>query len=301
MEDYLITLKDETFDGTFPFTPHYFDNNAFQMHYVDEGSGEPIVLVHGDPTWGYLYRNFIHALARHQRCIVPDHMGMGKSGIPQEQYPYRLQHHIANFENLLLHLDLHDVTLVLHDWGGPVGLGFATRHPERVKRLVLMNTWAFAPWPGGPFPRLLEIIRSARGEKFVLEKNGYLEPALLGTTFHIENLTQEVMDAYRAPFPTPASRLALLCWSRDIPVSEADPSYAEMKRIERGLSRFLDTPTLLVWGMRDPVLSEPVLRTWQSIYPRAITYEIEDASHFLQEDAPARIVNCIGEFLEANP
>ena len=297
----MITLKDETFDGTFPFTPHYFDNNAFQMHYVDEGSGEPIVLVHGDPTWGYLYRNFIHALARHQRCILPDHMGMGKSGIPQEQYPYRLQHHIANFENLLLHLDLRDVTLVLHDWGGPVGLGFATRHPERVKRLVLMNTWAFAPWPGGPFPRLLEIIRSARGEKFVLEKNGYLEPALLGTTFHIENLTQEVMDAYRAPFPTPASRLALLCWSRDIPISEADPSYAEMKRIERGLPEFLDTPTLLVWGMRDPVLSEPVLRTWQSIYPRAITYEIEDASHFLQEDAPARIVSCIEEFLAANP
>jgi cis-3-alkyl-4-acyloxetan-2-one decarboxylase len=301
MEVYLINLKDETFDGTFPFTPHYFDNNGFQMHFVDEGSGEPIVLVHGDPTWGYLYRNFIHALARHQRCIVPDHMGMGKSGVPQEPYPYRLEHHIANFENLLLHLDLHDITLVLHDWGGPVGLGFATRHPERVKRLVLMNTWAFAPWPGGSFPRLLEMIRSARGEKFVLEKNGYLEPALLGTTFHIENLTQEVMDAYRAPFPTPASRLALLCWSRDIPVSEADPSYAEMKRIERGLPQFINTPTLLVWGMRDPVLSEPVLRTWQSIYPRAITYEIEDASHFLQEDAPARIVNCIEEFLAANP
>ena len=210
----MITLKDETFDGTFPFAPRYFDRNGFQMHYVDEGSGEPVVLVHGDPTWGYLYRNFIHALARHHRCIVPDHMGMGKSGVPQEPYPYRLQHHIANFENLLLYLDLRDITLVLHDWGGPVGLGFATRHPERVKRLVLMNTWAFAPWPGGPFPRLLEIIRSARGEKFVLEKNGYLEPALLGTTFHIENLTRVVMDAYRAPFPTPESRLALLCWSR---------------------------------------------------------------------------------------
>jgi len=301
MEAVLITLKDETFDGTFPFAPRYFDHNGFQMHFVDKGSGEPVVLVHGDPTWGYLYRNFIHALARHHRCIVPDHMGMGKSGVPQEPYPYRLQHHIANFENLLLYLDLRDITLVLHDWGGPVGLGFATRHPERVKRLVLMNTWAFAPWPGGPFPRLLEIIRSARGEKFVLEKNGYLEPALLGTTFHIENLTRVVMDAYRAPFPTPESRLALLCWSRDIPVSERDPSYAEMKRIERGLPQFLDTPALLVWGMNDPVLSEPVLRTWQSTYPRAITYEIEDASHFLQEDAPARIVNCIEEFLEANP
>src|SRR5262252_6960113 len=145
MEIALIALKDETFDGTFPFTPHYFDNNGFQMHYVDEGSGEPIVLVHGDPTWGYLYRNFIHALARHRRCIVPDHMGMGKSSVPQAPYPYRLQHHITNFEALMLHLDLRNITLVLHDWGGPVGLGFAVRHAARIKRLVLMNTWAFAP------------------------------------------------------------------------------------------------------------------------------------------------------------
>src|SRR5260221_921410 len=281
MEDHLITLKDETFDGTFPFTPHYFDNNAFQMHYVDEGSGEPIVLVHGDPTWGYLYRNFIHALARHQRCILPDHMGMGKSGIPQEQYPYRLQHHIANFENLLLHLDLHDLTLVLHDWGGPVGLGFATRHPERIRRLVLMNTWAFAPWPGGPFPRLLQLIRSERGEGFVLQKNGYLEPALKGTTHYPEHLTETIMQGYRAPFPTPESRLAMLCWSRDIPMQETDASYAEVKRIEQNLPLFRHTPLLLVWGMRDPVLSPSLLKLWQRVYPHAQTYELEDASHFL--------------------
>src|SRR5258708_4413738 len=229
------------------------------MHFVDEGSGEPIVLVHGDPTWGYLYRNFIHALARRQRCIVPDHMGMGKSGIPQEPYPYRLQHHIANFENLLLHLDLRNITLVLHDWGGPVGLGFATRHPERIKRLVLMNTWAFAPWPGGPFPRLLELIRSERGEAFVLKKNGYLEPALLGTTNHSARLKGVVMDAYKAPFPTPESRLAMLCWSRDIPVQESDISYAEMKRIERALPQFSNIPILLIWGMHDPVLPASVL------------------------------------------
>src|SRR2546421_8657445 len=301
MEAFLIAIKDETFDGTFPFAPHYFDNNGFQMHFVDEGSGEPVVLVHGDPTWGYLYRNFIHALARHQRCIVPDHMGMGKSGVPQEPYPYRLQHHIANFENLLLHLDLRDITLVLHDWGGPVGLGFATRHPERVKRLVLMNTWAFAPWPGGPFPRLLEIIRSERGEAFVLKRNGYLEPALLGTTYHSEKMTTSVLEAYRAPFSTPESRLAMLCWSRDIPVQESDVSYAEMKYIEKGLSQFSEIPILLVWGMQDPVLSPSVLQRWQQLYPQAVTYELEDASHFLQEDAPERIVQCIETFLKANP
>lgn len=164
-----------------------------------------------------------------------------------------------------------------------------------------MNTWAFAPWPGGPFPRLLEIIRSERGEAFVLRKNGYLEPALLGTTYHSENLTGAIMEAYRAPFPTPESRLAMLCWSRDIPVQETDVSYAEMKRIEHGLSLFQEIPVLLVCGMLDPVIPTAVLRRWQQVYPQAKTYELEDASHFLQEDAPERIVRWIEGFLKTNP
>lgn len=297
----MIDIKNETFDGTFPFGPHYNDVNGFAMHFVDEGNGEPIVLVHGDPTWGYLYRKFIPILSSHHRCIVPDHMGMGKSGTPKERYPYRLRHHVANLEALLLGLKLDNLTLVLHDWGGPVGLGFAARHPHRIKRLVLMNTWAFARWPSGPFPRLLELIRSEKGEKFVLEKNGYLEPALLGTIHYPENLTKSVLEAYRAPYPTPESRLALLCWSRDIPVSERDPSWGEMKRIEQGLAQFTETPVLLLWGMRDPVLPPSVLLMWQRIYPQATTHEIDDASHFLQEDAPERVVTWIEEFLEANP
>ena len=297
----MLAIKDETFGGTFPFAPHYFTVNGFDMHYVDEGSGEAVVMVHGDPTWGYLYRNFIPSLSEQYRCVVPDLMGMGKSDVPQDRLLYRLEQHCANLEALLLHLNVWNITLVLHDWGGPVGLGFATLHPERIKRLVLMNTWAFAPWPCGTFPRLLEIIRSERGEAFVLKRNGYLEPALLGTTYHSEGLTQTVMEAYRAPFPTPESRLAMLCWSRDIPVQESDVSYAEMKRIEQGLSRFNSIPILLVWGMQDPVLSPEVLRRWQHVYPHAITHEIEDASHFLQEDAPERIVGEIKVFLRANP
>jgi len=296
----VIGIKDETFGGTFPFVPHYREINGFQMHYFDEGRGEPVVLLHGDPTWGYLYRGFIPALVQSRRCIVPDHMGMGKSGSPRAPSPYRLAHHRANFEALVLALDLREITLVLHDWGGPVGLGVAVRHPGRIKRLVLMNTWAFAPWPGGPLPRLLEVIRSPRGERFVLERNVYLEPALTGTTHHPERLTRAVLDAYLAPFPTPESRLALLCWSRDIPVVDTDPSYAEMKEIEERLSQFAGTPVLVVWGMRDPVLNESVLRTWQRIYPRAEIIEIEDASHFLQEDAPERVVDAIGAFLRTS-
>ena len=297
----MLGIEEETFEGTFPFPPRYYSGNGFAMHFVDIGSGEPIVMLHGDPTWGYLYRHFISPLAQRYRCIVPDHMGMGKSDVPQDRSLYCLEHHIANLEGLLLHLDVHDITLLLHDWGGPVGLGFATRYPERIKRLVLMNTWAFAPWPGGPFPRLLELIRSERGEAFVLKKNGYLEPALTGTTYHTNHLTGTVMAAYHAPFPTPESRLAMLCWSRDIPVQETDGSYAEMKRIEQGLSQFSQIPILLIWGMRDPVLSPLVLQQWQRLYPQARTHELEDASHFLQEDAPSRIVQWLEVFLKATP
>lgn len=296
----MIGIKDETFGGSFPFAPHYYSINGFDMHYVDEGMGEPVVMLHGDPTWSYLYRAFIPTLSRHYRCIVPDHMGMGKSGVPLEPYPYRLQHHIANLEALLLHLDVQNITLVVHDWGGPAGLGFAVRHPQRIKRLVLLNTWAFAHWPGGPFPRLLDIIRSERGENFVLKRNGYLEPALTGTTHHTENLTPTVMEAYKAPYPASETRTALLCWSRDIPVQESDPSFADMKRIEERLPQFRNIPILIIWGMKDPVLPPSVLRLWQQLYPQAITHEIEDASHFLQEDAPERVVGYIDEFLKTN-
>ncbi len=297
----MLTIRDETFNGLYPFTPHYYSRHGIDIHYVDEGSGEPVVMVHGDPTWSFLYRTFVPPLSQHHRCIVPDHMGMGKSSIPQERSLYRLEPHCANLEALLLHLNLYDITLILHDWGGPVGLGFATHHPERIKRLVLMNTWAFAPWPGGAFPRLLEIIRSERGEAFVQRKNGYLEPALIGTTYHSEKLTNTVLEAYRAPFPTPESRLAMLCWSRDIPVQETDASYTEMKRIEDGLPQFNAKPVLLVWGMQDPVIPPSILHRWQQLYPHATTHEIEDASHFLQEDAPDRIIPMIETFLKTNP
>jgi cis-3-alkyl-4-acyloxetan-2-one decarboxylase len=295
----MIEIRNETFEGTFPFAPHYFRVNGFDMHFVDEGQGEPLLFLHGDPTWGYLWRKIVAPLSRDYRCVVPDHMGMGKSGNPREPNPYRLHHHSANLEALVLGLDLRNLTLVLHDWGGPVGLFFAARHRSRIKRLVLLNTWAFAPWPGGPLPKLLEIIRSARGEKFVLEKNGYLEPALMGTTYHAEQITPAVLAAYRAPFPTPESRLALLCWSRDIPLQESDPSYANMKCVESALPELADILTLLIWGMRDPILPPSVLKMWHERLPNAATVEIEDASHFLQEDAPERILAAIEDFLKA--
>ncbi len=295
-----MNLANNTFNGTFPFVPHYLDMGEWRMHYVDEGNGEPVVLVHGDPTWGFIYRKFIAPISENYRCIVPDHMGMGKSGVPKTPYPYRLLHHINNFEALMLSLSLTDITLVLHDWGGPVGLGFAVRHPKLIKRLVLMNTWAFAQWPGGTFPRIIEIIRSERGDNFVLKRNGYVKNAILGTTYNRTKITESIFGTYLAPYPTPESRLALLCWSRDIPVNETDPSYQNMKQIEENLNLFEKLPILLIWGMQDPVLRPSVLHLWKKVYPNALVYEINGASHFLQEDAPETIVNYVDDFLIKN-
>lgn len=293
----MISLKDETFDSTYPFKPHYLQIGEFSMHYSDEGSGDPVVLVHGDPTWGYMYREFIPELSKNNRCIVPDHMGMGKSEVPQHLYPYRLKHHISNLEKLLLSLELKNITLVLHDWGGPVGMGFAVRHPELIKRLVLMNTWAFASWPGGALPKLLRIIRSERGESFVLEKNGYVKRAIIATVNYPDNVTSTVLNAYLAPFPNPESRKALLCWSRDITFTEEDHSFSDMQRIESQLTLFSGVPVLLIWGMQDPVLPPAVLKKWESVYPHAEVCEIEDASHFLQEDTPEKVISAISRFI----
>jgi len=141
----------ETFDGTWPFEPRFFDGNGFRQHYVEEGSGDAIVCLHGEPTWGYLYRNFIPRLAKRGRVIVPDHMGFGKSETPQDR-DYSIRDHADNLERLLLALDVRNATLVLQDWGGPIGSTFALRHPDRVKCMCICNTGVpFARAPAGTY------------------------------------------------------------------------------------------------------------------------------------------------------
>ena len=294
----MIELADETFVGTFPFRPRYLDVGDAAMHYVDEGEGDPLLFVHGVPTWGYLWRAFVGPLSARNRCLVCDHIGMGKSGARRTHKPYRLAERISDLERFVLALDLRGLTLVVHDWGGPVGLGVAVRHPDRIARLVLTNTWAHARWPGAPLPRLVEMIRSDRGERFVLDRNGWVEAAIIGGTMHPPKRPAEPsIAAYLAPYPTPDSRWPLLCWSRDIPLNEHDPSFGELAAIEAELSVFCDRPVLLVWGMRDPVLPPTVLTLWRAVYPDAEVVEISDASHFVQEDAPEQVIARLERFL----
>ena len=295
----MADLANETFGGTWPYEPHFYEQDGVRLHYVDEGQGEPIVMLHGNPTWGYLYRNFIPALSKTNRCIVPDEMGFGKSDKPLDK-PYTLDRHIENFSALVEELDLSDITLVMQDWGGPIGLGFAVEQPERVKRLVILNTWAFRIPEGAALAPLLDLFRQPHvGEAMVQGLNLFVEGFLPAGIHHKERIN-EIMPAYRAPFPDWNSRIGTLAYPRDIPVGDDHPSTPAMGNIQDNLGK-LNVPTTIIWGMLDPAIPPPLINTWTGVYPHAEVHRIDTASHFLQEDEPEQIVSHIQDFLKAHP
>jgi haloalkane dehalogenase len=291
-------LRNETFDGTFPFKPHFRQINGFQMHYVDEGRGEPIVCVHGEPTWGYLYRRFIPPLAQSHRVVVPDHMGFGKSDTPQDK-PYTLAQHVDNFTKLLLGLDLKDITLIFQDWGGPIAFGFATAHPDRVKRLVIMNT-GVGVFPAGTKTWISDLEAQGIAEAVLGDMTSFV-PRMLSATLVRGKATEVMIRAYTAPFPDRASCIGAIAFPRDIPVGDNHPSAKTMRAIEQKLNLLKTKPKTVIWGMRDPIFRKGALERWKNIYPGIEYHELADASHFLQEDAPDEIVGIITGFLEKNP
>ncbi len=295
----MADLTNETFGGTWPYKPQFHEHDGVKLHYVDEGEGDPIVMLHGNPTWGYLYRNFIPALSQTNRCVVPDHMGFGKSDKPLDK-PYTLARHIENFTALMDELDLSDITLVMQDWGGPIGLGFGVEHAGRIKRLVILNTWAFRIPEGSQLAPLLDMFRQPHvGEAMVQGLNLFVEGFLPAGIYHKERL-EEYMPAYRAPFPDWNSRIGTLKFPRDIPVGDEHPSTPTMGKIQDALGN-INVPTTIIWAMQDPAIPPPVIEAWKGVYPHAEEHRIETASHFLQEDEPEQIVELIQDFLKRNP
>lgn len=293
----VLELKDETFGGAFPFTPHYLTVNGYQMHYIDEGVGDPIVCVHGEPTWSFLYRNIFSNLRDFARIVVPDHIGFGKSEVPQNM-TYILEEHIKNITELLFHLDLRNITLVVQDWGGPIGFGFATRHPDRIKRIVIMNTsigvaketqklWYEPFVENGMYDDLLGDMKT-----FVAD---YMLPSM-----HRKFTREEkklLKWAYTAPFPTPESHIGVKKFPLDIPKGPNHPSTPIMQEIKDNLSRLTEKSKLIIWGMKDKIFPPKVIDFWLKIYPGTPVIELHDAGHFLQEDAPDLVLNAIKEFV----
>jgi cis-3-alkyl-4-acyloxetan-2-one decarboxylase len=280
------------FDGTFPFEPRYIDAGDVRIHYVDEGPRDaPTVLfVHGNPTWSYMWRRPIAALSEAgRRCVAFDHMGFGRSDKPPHLSRYSLQAHIEHARRLVEQLDLSDVTLVAHDWGGPIGFGAMLAHADRLSGAVLANTWAWE-LPSFVPPFIREFRTEGLGEILVLGGNMFVE-SIPGGMANRET-DPVMMDAYRAPFPGYWSRLGMLAFQRDIPFTERDRSAALMGSIHERLHQ-LDIPVTLVWGMRDPVFQPVFMDQWRELFPEARVVELEDAAHFVPEDRPDAVIQAL--------
>jgi haloalkane dehalogenase len=287
----------------FPYEPRFarvrVEGGDFDMAYVEHGAGPPVLLLHGNPTWGFLYREVIHALGPHVRAIAPDLLGFGRSDKLERPEHYTLENHLAALTQLVDALGLEDLTLVVHDWAGPIGLSYAVDHPERIRRLVIMNTWAFAPKAHNRVPQPLKTFRRrVLGELLVLGANAFVNYALpFGVVHRKEHMTTEVMAAYRAPFPTWSSRWPVLAFPRNIPIAQTDRAFERMKKTDDGL-RALEHPTFFIWGAKDPVFPPRVMAKFKERL-RNVKGEVvfDDASHFLQEDRPREIGKAITDFV----
>lgn len=277
----------------YPFKRHFLELSGPRMHYVDEGDGSPIVMLHGNPTWSFYFRDLIAGLRGTHRVIAPDHVGCGLSDKPR-CYRYTLETHVDNLERLLNHLQLTDVTLAVHDWGGAIGFGWAARHPERVSRLVIFNTAAFL----GRVPFRIRICRwPVFGGIALLRFNAFARAALTMACTKQERMTPAVRSGYLFPYSTPADRIAILQFVRDIPVSRRIPSHAVVQDIERQLPRFRDRPAIIFWGAKDFCFNDSFLDRWKTLLPRAEVHRFPDAGHYVVEDAHERILPALRSFL----
>lgn len=281
----------------YPFESRELRIDGLRYHYVDEGTGEVLLLVHGNPTWSFYWRRVIAALRDRYRVIAVDHMGCGLSDKPQ-RYPYRLATHIANLRQLIAELDLRDVTLVAHDWGGAIGLGAAVEEPDRFARLVLLNTAAFR---SERIPWRIRICRiPVLGALAVRGLNAFARAALRMAVCHPQRLTPEVKAGLLAPYRSWQDRVAILRFVQDIPLDRRHPSYETLASIEARLERLRSNPTLLMWGMRDWCFTPHFLERFREFFPDAEVERFADAGHYVLEDAGERIVPRLERFLAAH-
>ena len=293
----------ERFRHLYPFESHFMDINGFNYHYVDEGSGEPVVMVHGNPTWSFYYRALIQSLSDRYRTIVPDHIGCGLSDKPDSKtYDYKFKTRVDDLAALIENLAITEkITLVLHDWGGFIGMAYALRHPERICRFVLMNTAAFLPPAGKPIPMTLKLIRSLKplATLAVQGFNLFARGALFKNSY--KGLSRDVKAGLIAPYNCWPNRIATLKFVQDIHLTETNPSYGLVKKLDQSLELFLNYPMLICWGEHDFVFDRDYLNEWIRRFPEAEVHCFPEAGHYVVEDVPQKIVALTREFLQRHP
>jgi len=290
------STQPEPWQLEYPFAPHYVQVRGHRLHVVDQGSGPAVVLLHGNPTWSFMYRRVVQALAPTMRAIAPDHLGCGLSDKPQD-WPYRLSDHVANLETLIdEHLRLERFSLVVHDWGGPIGMGYAVRHPERIERLVVLNTAAFllhrCPW------RIRLCRLPVFGPLALRGANAFARAAVSMAAGREHRLSPAARAGMLHPYDSWDNRVAILRFVQDIPVRSGHPTWDLLATIQKNLHLLADKPVLICWGLQDFCFNEPFLDAWQRYFPRAEAHRFEDAGHYLLEDAGDRVIPLVKRFLE---
>ncbi len=294
------TVDMSPFRSLYPFTAHRLDIDGLGYSYLDEGEGEPIVMVHGNPTWSFYYRHLVKVLSPNYRTIVPDHIGCGLSDKPGlDRYDYRLASRLHDLEALMDALQLDGkITLILHDWGGMIGMAYAVKHSKKIARLVIMNTAAFLPPEDKKLPLRLWIIRNIRwlAAPAVLGLNIFSIGALYMASH--KGLSRAVKSGMKAPYNSWRNRIATLKFVQDIPLSDKDPSYALARSVDLNLDRLEGIPMLICWGKHDFVFDDTYLAQWQQRFPDADVHLFDDAGHFILEDKPEAVASLVKDFLK---
>ena len=287
----VFRTPDEQFEGLpgYAFEPHYLEQDGLRMHYADEGDGDPVLLLHGEPTWAYLYRKMIPTLAGKARAVAPDYLGFGRSDKPTRIEDYSYDFHYRSIERFVDELDLHGTTIVVHDWSGPIGLRLAVERPDRVGRLVILNTGVGAG--RAPSEEWL------RFRAFVRKVGTDLVPGQLIRISCVAELADEVVEAYNAPFPSPESKAGVLAFPELVPTELDHPSAAKMLEVRAALEHW-ERPALVLFSDSDPIFSTVAAEHMASRIPGAGPAEIiAGAGHFLQEEKGEEIAERIVRFL----
>ena len=287
----------------YPFKSNYVKINGFCYHYLDEGKGDPIVMVHGNPTWSFYYRELIKALSPNYRCVVPDHIGCGLSEKPSEdRFDYSITSHINNLEKFLDTMGLKkNVTLVVHDWGGPIGLSVAARKPERISRLILLNTGGFPIPKGKKLPWQLAFVHDVPILPKIMIRgfNAFAHHATRMCT--VTPMSPEVAAGIKAPYNSWADRVATYRFVKEIPVRTDEPNYPVLKQLDSRLKAFKHTPTLVCWGEKDFVFDMEILEGFKKRLPHAEYHTFPKGGHFVLEDEPKAIIKLTKRFLAEHP
>jgi pimeloyl-ACP methyl ester carboxylesterase len=291
-------MKEPSWKPLYPFADRLIDLGGYSMHYVDEGQGDNVVMLHGNPTWSFYYRELIQVLSATHRCLAPDHVGMGLSDRPGEpRYKYTLKSRVDDLEQFIERVaPTGPITLVLHDWGGMIGMSWAARHPERVRAIVASNTACFRLPKEKTLPPLLSALRGfAAGVP--LRASGFVRARILAGCVAKRRLAPEVKDAYLSVCDGWEESLAVHRFVQDIPLGPGDPAWDVLAATEAKLGLFAKTPMMLAWGMKDWVFDESFLNGWTRRFPQADERRFYDCGHLLLEDSPDEAVAMIAGFV----